>query len=58
MNNMKKIISVTIIIFILLLNVSCKDKTLEETITSEVNNSMKVIINKIDQIVQIDQIKI
>ena len=45
MNNMKKIISVTIIIFILLLNVSCKDKTLEETITSEVNNSMKVIIN-------------
>ena len=42
---MKKIISVTIIIFILLLNVSCKDKTLEETITSEVNNSMKVIIN-------------
>ncbi len=45
MNNMKKIISVTIIIFILLLNVSCKDKTLEKTITSEVNNSMKVIIN-------------
>ncbi len=44
-NNMKKIISVTIIIFILLLNISCKDKTLEETITSEVNNSMKVIIN-------------
>ncbi|MBE6158450.1 MAG: hypothetical protein E7159_01335 [Firmicutes bacterium] len=42
---MKKIIRITIIISLLLLNISCKDKTLKETITSEVNNSMKVIIN-------------
>ena len=42
---MKKIISITLIIFLLLLNTSYKDNKIENTIINEVNKTMKVIIN-------------
>ena len=65
---MKKVLSITIIVLLLLLNISCKENKVEEIITNkenkveeiitnEVNNSMKVIIDNQEYTINLEDNK-